>query len=376
MSEPAPTDQAPTYWDYLHLDQLLTLQGGIDGEGDEVELPDELLFVVVHQAYELWFKLVLRSVRLARDHLDRPRVDEETIPQVVHHLRRINTVLRLGVNQFEVVETLTPQGFLDFRDKLVPASGFQSFQMRELEILMGLEDADRLMYGKVDPIRHIDESAHDTPAGRLAKQRVAQARTERSMLTVLNDWLYRTPIQGSVPDDDGDQAVVVEFIERYLERMGEQFDGNLERLVAALDVSDPEAMRERFDSLRAAARAFLHAETIDPDQRDRVRRIRAAALFIESYRELPLLSWPRLLLDLVVELEEQMVLWRHRHARMVERLIGRRVGTGGSQGVEYLDKTGAYRVFRDLWAIRTVLLPRRLLPELADEDFYGFTTAP
>jgi len=57
----------------------------------------------------------------------------------------------------------------------------------------------------------------------------------------------------------------------------------------------------------------------------------------------------------------------------VERLIGRRVGTGGSEGVDYLDKTGAYRVFRDLWAIRTVLLPKRLLPELADERFYGFT---
>ena len=367
------SDKAPTYWDYLHLDQLLTLQDGVDDDGD-VELPDELLFVVVHQAYELWFKLVLRSVRLARNHLDQPRVDEETIPHVVHHLRRINTILRLGVSQFEVVETLTPQGFLDFRDKLVPASGFQSFQMRELEILMGLEDADRLTYGKVDPIRHIDETAHDTPAGRLAKERVAQARTERSMLTVLNDWLYRTPIQGSTPADEGDDAVVSAFIEDYLAKMEENFDGNLERLVNALDVSDPEAMEERFDTLRKAARAFLHAETIDEAQRDRVRRIRAAALFIESYRELPLLSWPRLLLDLVVELEEQMVLWRHRHARMVERLIGRRVGTGGSQGVEYLDQTGAYRVFRDLWAIRTVLLPKRMLPELSDASFYGFST--
>jgi len=366
------SDKAPTYWDYLQLDQLLTLQSGVDDEGD-VELPDELLFVVVHQAYELWFKLVLRSVRLARNHLDQPRVDEETIPHVVHHLRRINSILRLGVSQFEVVETLTPQGFLDFRDKLVPASGFQSFQMRELEILMGLEDADRLMYGKVDPIRHIDETAHDTPAGRMARARVAQARSERSMLTVLNDWLYRTPIQGSVPSDDDDDDVVTTFIDDYLGRMEEQFDGSLERLVAALDVSDPEAMKARFDNLRSAARAFLHAETIDPDERARVRRIRAAALFIESYRELPLLSWPRLLLDLVVEMEEQMVLWRHRHARMVERLIGRRVGTGGSEGVDYLDKTGAYRVFRDLWAIRTVLLPKRLLPELADERFYGFT---
>lgn len=364
---------ALTYWDYLRLDQLLDLQSGVDADESE-QLPDELHFIVVHQAYELWFKLVLRSVRLAIQHLDQPRVDEEVIPKVVHHLRRINTILRLGVGQFEVVETLTPQGFLDFRDKLVPASGFQSFQMRELEILMGLEDADRITYGKVDPIRHIDESAHDTPAGRLARKRVQAARGERSMLVVLNDWLYRTPIQGSTPADEGDAEVVDAFVENYLARMNEQFDGSYERLVAALDVKDPAAMQERFDGLRHAARAFLTAETVEPERRERIRRVRAAALFIESYRELPLLSWPRLLLDLVVEMEEQMVLWRHRHARMVERLIGRRVGTGGSQGVDYLDRTGAYRVFRDLWAVRTVLLPKRSVPALENPDFYGFSS--
>ena len=319
----------PTYWDYLQLDQLLALQGGLEGD-ERDQLPDETLFIVVHQAYELWFKLVLRSMRLARDHLDQPRVDEVTIPHVVHHLRRINTVLRLGIHQFEVVETLTPQGFLDFRDKLVPSSGFQSFQMRELEILMGLEDADRILYGKVDPVRHIDETAQDTPAGRLARERVAQARGERSVLRVLNDWLYRTPIQGSSPGDPGDDAVVDGFLADYIARMDLQFDHSLRRLSDALDVQDPEAMRSRFGTLRAAARAFLLAETVDAAERDRVKRIRAAALFIESYRELPLLSWPRLLLDLVVEMEEHLVVWRHRHARMVERLIGRRVGTGAT----------------------------------------------
>ena len=95
-------------------------------------------------------------------------------------------------------------------------------------------------------------------------------------------------------------------------------------------------------------------------------------MFIESYRELPLLSWPRLLLDLVIETEEGLVLFRHRHARMVERTIGRRVGTGGSGGVDYLDRTGQYRVFRDLWAIRTVLLPRSMVPTLENAHFYGF----
>ncbi len=364
---------APTYWDYLALDQLLSLQGGLSDDPSEVE-PDEHHFIVVHQNFELWFKLLLREVRLARDHLGEPRVEEETISYVVQHLRRINVVLRHTVNQFEVMETLTPQGFLDFRDRLVPASGFQSFQMREIEVLMGLEDAQRIHYGTVDPIRHIDEVAHDTPAGRLARARMVAVRNERTLLAVLDDWLYRTPIQGSSPGDPDDGAVVERFLEAYLGRMADHHQANLANLIDKLDVADPKAMTERFSSIHDAVRTFLWGEDVTAEVARR-RRIRAAALFIESYRELPLLSWPRLLLDLIVEMEEHVILFRHRHARMVERTIGRRVGTGGSGGVDYLDQTAQYRVFRDLWAIRTALLPKARLPALENPGFYGFSAS-
>jgi tryptophan 2,3-dioxygenase len=361
----------PTYWDYLALDRLLSSQGGLDGDETGM-LVDELHFIVVHQAYELWFKLVLRCLRIGRDALGAPFVAEETIPTVVHHLRRVNAILRLAASQFEVMETMTPQGFLDFRDNLVPASGFQSFQLREIEIVLGLDERERVRYGKVDPLRHIEEAALDTPAGRLARARVAAARQERTFLTCLDDWLYRTPIQGSSPGDPQDDEVVSRFLQRYLDRMDQGHARSLERLVQTLQVQDPTALQSRFEELTAAARRFLMAEDADEDKRAARRRIRAAALFIESYRELPLLSWPRLLLDTVVELEEQLVLFRGRHARMVERMIGRRVGTGGSGGVDYLDQTASYRVFRDLWAIRTVLLPKSSVPPLENADFYGF----
>jgi tryptophan 2,3-dioxygenase len=96
-------------------------------------------------------------------------------------------------------------------------------------------------------------------------------------------------------------------------------------------------------------------------------------LFIETYRELPLLAWPRELLDALVELEQRFVIFRQRHARMVERIIGRRVGTGGSSGVDYLDTTALrYRVFRDLWAIRTLQVRRAAAPELENAAFYDF----
>ncbi len=360
----------PTYWDYLKLDQLLGIQDGLEGVGD-VQNTDELHFIVVHQVYELWFKLVIRSLRDARDQLATPKVAEQTIPGVVHHLRRVNTILRLGVAQWDVVETLTPQDFLEFRDKLTPASGFQGFQMRELEILVGLDEADRIQYGKVTPLDHLLDPRHShTAAGRMAAASIRGARAERSILEVLNDWLYRTPIQGSTPDRPDDERRVDRWLDQYLDALSANMTGTQARLV---EVLGPEVdVSARFAGMRAQAAAFLLAEGVADADRPRIRRVRAAALFIESYRGLPLLAWPRLLLDLVVEMEELLVLWRHRHARMVERVIGRRVGTGGSGGVEYLDKTGAYRVFRDLWAIRTVLLPRDQLPPLDEPERYGF----
>lgn len=364
---------APNYWDYLGLDQLLSLQGGLEGDEGQL-LADELHFIVVHQTYELWFKLLLRCLRLGRDALGAAYVEEETIPTVVHHLRRVTAILRLAVHQMEVMETLTPQGFLDFRDKLVPASGFQSFQMRELEILLGLEDAERIHYGNVDPVRHIHESANDSPAGRLARSRLTAVRQERTFLACLDEWLFRTPIQGSSPGDADDDEVVRQFVADYLLRIDAAQQASHERLRETLEVKDPDAMLRKFDEIRAAAHQFLHATDVPEPDRRRRRRIRAAVLFIESYRDLPLLSWPRLLLDLVVEAEEGLVLFRHRHARMVERTIGRRVGTGGSGGVDYLDQTGRYRVFRDLWAARTVLLPRSRVPALRSPEQYGFRT--
>ncbi len=363
---------APTYWDYLNLDKLLTLQGGLEGD-EHALMPDELHFIIVHQAFELWFKLSLRELRLARDHLAAPRVPEEKIPYVVHHLRRVNAILSLAADQFGVMETLTPQDFLAFRDKLVPASGFQSFQMRELEIVLGLEDAQRLLYAGTDPLLHIKTLAERSPAGALAWQHVQSARAEQSLRSALHDWLYRTPVQGSDPGGPDDAAVVARFVEQYLGTLRRLNAGKAERMATATGASS-DAIQKQLDAGEARAKEFLHALDAPEAERARTRRVRAGVLFIESYRELPLLAWPRLLVDTVVELEELLVLWRSRHARMVERIIGRRIGTGGSSGVDYLDQTTRYRIFDELWAVRTILLPKEELPELEHPEVYGFAS--
>jgi tryptophan 2,3-dioxygenase len=360
---------SPAYWDYLRLDQLLSLQGGL--EGDEAQLmPDELHFIIVHQAFELWFKLSLRELRLARDHLAAPRVPEESVPYVVHHLRRVSAILEHAVDQFTVMETLTPQDFLAFRDKLIPASGFQSFQLRELEIVLGLEESRRLKYAGTDPLAHIEKLGRGSPAGELAAARITAARSEQSLRAALHDWLYRTPIQGSSPDDPGDAEAVERFLTDYFAAMQRSNAEKLTRMTAAF--GSAESIRARMATGEAAAKSFLFAEDAPPEARDRLRRVRAGVLFIESYRELPLLAWPRLLVDTIVELEEQLVLWRTRHARMVERIIGRRVGTGGSSGVDYLDDTTRYRIFDELWAVRTILLEKGALPALEHAEAYGF----
>lgn len=370
MSKEESSDKVPTYWHYLDLEQLLSLQGGL--EDDEANLmPDELHFIIVHQTLELWFKLMLSELRLARNHLDAAEVPEQHIPHVVHHMGRIIEILKLAVQQFDVVETLTARDFLAFRDKLFPASGFQSFQLREIEILLGLEESKRAKLGKVSALKYLKDLAPRSTGGHNAWSRIEQAQSEVTLLSALEKWLYRTPIYGSSPNDPDDEKVVEEFLTDYLKawthRANEQMAAMIETKAAP-----EEAVRKRYEDSMQHVETFLRAEDMPEENRAHYRRVRAAVVFVESYRELPLLAWPRLLLDTTVELEQRLLLFRHRHARMAERIIGRRVGTGGSAGVKYLDKTSNPRIFTDLWTVRTVLLSSEALPTLRNPEAYEF----
>lgn len=335
MSEPP---RQPTYWDYLHLLNLLHQQHGFE-ESDEQLSEDELHFIVVHQVFELWLKLVLREVRAARDRLAAEWVPERHLPHLVRHLRRVIEIFRLSIDSFAVLETLTPQDFLDFRRKLGSSSGFQSFQMRELEVLLGWHFA----HGAADPVSEIDVLLRETPGGEGIAERLWHARQEPSLHDALMYWLSRTPIQGSFPKDEHDGSVVDQFCRDY---------------VQAIARYDPALVDEFRRYVGQAGGQWQR------------RRALLGIVFIESYRDLPLLSWPYVVLESVLEFEEQLVLWRTRHARTVERMIGRRSGTGGSSGFAYLDATTQQRIFHELWAVRTILLPREFLPPLRGHELY------
>src|SRR5690606_16420966 len=190
----------------------------------------------------------------------------------------------------------------------------------------------------------------------------------------LDDWLYRTPIQGSNPDAPEDDEVTAAFIEEYLAAHQRELAAQTDAAqVQALTPEDAARLQQRFERERDSARRLLTALDHAAAERPRASRLQPASAFIESYRELPLLAWPREVVDGVVALEQAFLIFRQRHARMVERVIGRRTGTGGSAGVDYLDQTALrYRVFSDVWAVRTLLLRRDALPPVRQVELYDF----
>ena len=126
-----------TYAKYLHLDELLALQRP---RSEPVE-HDELLFIVVHQAYELWFKLMLHELEKVKEDFNSDR-----LYPAISTFKRLRTIMKLAVEQVDIVETLTPMSFASFRDRLEHASGFQSTQFRELEFVLGYKRADMLKF--------------------------------------------------------------------------------------------------------------------------------------------------------------------------------------------------------------------------------------
>ncbi|MEM1415579.1 MAG: tryptophan 2,3-dioxygenase family protein [Myxococcota bacterium] len=363
---------SPTrYWEYLRLPELLELQHGLS---EEEELSnDEVLFITVHQIDELWFKLILRELVVVRDLFARPHVPEQDLGRATRGLQRIARLFEQVGRHFALMETMTTRDYLAFRDKLSPASGFQSVQMREMEVLMGLEGSRRVAFGHAGSYRDALKGPKGGPSW-------STERLERRLGSVptlkdaVDEWLHRTPIMGKKPGDEGADEALARFQAGYLAQHASECDRTASfSMHDGLHADDRTRIEERYAREKVNAAAFLRAEDVDEGpERARRARIRAALLFIESYRELPLLAWPREVVDAVVALEQASLIFRQRHARMVERVIGRRTGTGGSAGVDYLDKTALrYRVFDDFWTVRSLLLREEALPPLEDASFYG-----
>lgn len=257
-----PTDYGKnsplTYNEYLRVPELLKLQTTLS----EPTSHDELLFIIIHQTYELWFKQVLHELDATIKWMDEGRQF-----RVNHSLRAVIAIEKVMVTQIHILESMAQIGFLEFRDKLNPASGFQSMQFREMEFVSGQKDEKILANFKDDGY--------------------AYERLQRRF----------------------DEPTVADAFWSMLEREGFATSSHEERVASIVDI-------------------LTHPED-------------HGNLFIMQ--------------DLLIEHDENISLWRYHHVLMVERMLGMKRGTGGSEGVGYLMTTITKRFFPELWEARTHL---------------------
>ncbi|HEX8709518.1 MAG TPA: tryptophan 2,3-dioxygenase family protein [Pyrinomonadaceae bacterium] len=263
-----------SYNKYLRVADLIGLQDCLSDPAHH----DELLFITIHQTYELWFKQILHEIDAAIR-----QMDEDRAAAAARSVHRVVEIEKILVNQIHILETMTPISFLAFRDELNPASGFQSMQFREIEFSSGLKEA-----GVLDGFRE-DE---------FASKRL-RARFDAPSL--------------------GDAFYAL------LRRRG--FDAPEE----APGLERDERLRRYGRRTQAALEIITHFET--------------------RYEEFQLA-------ESLIEHDEYFSLWRSHHVKMVERMVGSKRGTGGSEGIGYLRTTLDKKFYPELWEARTHLDPK------------------
>ncbi len=342
------------YHDYLRLDRLLSSQAPESAKyGDEAH--DELLFIIVHQAYELWFKQILHELDDVHEVFSRPFVPEREMGRVASRLERVVAIQRILIDHVDALETMTPLDFLDFRDLLVPASGFQSLQFRLIENLLGLPHEQRVLINEADYTTRFSSEHRDI---------LERSHGRASLFELVDAWLQRTPFLHF-----GD----FDFWDSYRDAVARMLDRD-----RSLIVSNPNLTEEgrgeqlaRFDATADTFAALFDAERYEALLAGGIRRLSReaflAALLINLYRDEPILQLPFRVLRALMDVDEGFTTWRYRHAIMVQRMIGSKIGTGGTSGHDYLRETARrHRVWNDLFDLSTFFIPRSELPELPE----------
>jgi tryptophan 2,3-dioxygenase len=330
------------YSDYIELDKILNSQHPKSFESPE-QGNDEMLFIIIHQVYELWFKQIIFELDLVRHIFIQDRINDNSddLSKVVQKLKRIGKILELINQQVSVLETMTALDFLEFRNVLLPASGFQSKQFRLIEAKLGLKKEQRY---KREYYRH-------TRRGSLSEadlQEVDRAENEHTLKELIIRWLERMPYldeqyweeyRQTTNSDHGDKH---KFWEDYRSVYEASLSGNEVDRLADFD-------KVFFDEGRGnVSPAALRA-----------------TLFITLYRNLPIFHMPFELLNSLSEIDELLSNWRYRHFLMVRRMIGLRVGTGGTSGAGYLEGTlSQHYAFREITEVATFLIERSKRPLL------------
>ena len=343
------------YSDYLQLDSLLNSQKPKSEEYGH-KAHDEMLFIIVHQAYELWFKQILHEIDSVNGMFRDDVVDERSIGIAVSRLHRVTEIQKLLIEQLRVLETMTPLDFLEFRDFLIPASGFQSFQFRLIENKLGLSDEKRIQYNNIDYLNTLEEQH---------RKLILETVKNPSLFELVEKWLERTPFLNS--QNFNFWQSYKQAVEKMLEHDRKIIMENKTFTEKKRDfqLKNIELNRENFEALFDEAK---HNELVKEGRMHLSNKSMLAAIFINLYRDEPILHLPFMFLNNLVEMDELFTEWRYRHALMVHRMIGAKIGTGGSSGHQYLMATvDKHRIFTDLFNLPTYLIPRSELPKLPEE---------
>lgn len=340
------------YGDYLQLDKVLNAQE-LQSEKKGNKIHDEHLFIVTHQAYELWFKQILWELDSVREIFQNGHVrDERNMLKVVTRIHRISMILKLLVEQFSVLETMTAMDFFDFRDYLSPASGFQSLQFRLLENKIGVPEILRVPYNR----RHYRDNFKGETNELLLK-----SEQELTLLGLVEAWLERTP------------GLEEEGFHFWGKLEANIFRGLEEELQTVKTKPDSEEKEEQLAELQKQKELFgalfderRHEHLLSKGERRLSYKALKGALMIYFYREEPRFQVPFQLLTSLMDIDTLMTKWRYNHVCMVHRMIGSKAGTGGSSGYQYLRSTVSdrYKVFVDLFNLSTYLVPRHWVPRL------------
>lgn len=343
------------YHDYLQLNKVLDAQ---KMRSEEFGHPahDEFLFITVHQAYELWFKQILFELNDVLKIFSQENVQEHQLATVDHRLSRVISILRLILGQIDVLETMTPLDFLEFRDYLYPASGFQSFQFRLLETKLGLKETDRLNYNEGPFWRHLKPDQ---------QEQMQACLKEKSLFEHIEAWLSRVPFL---------QNEKFDFWSTYQSAVNEMLNSDLEVVNSNSRLTDQEKqinakMIEGQKNTFTALFSDTSFETLREQNYFRMNlKAIQGALLIQLYRDKPLLQRPFNILSHLLDIDELMTQWRYRHALMAHRMLGKKIGTGGSSGHDYLkSSTEKHKIFQDLFNLTTFFIPRSRIPALPPE---------
>lgn len=355
------------YGNYLQIPSLLNLQHPQSAKLG-AEAHDETLFIIVHQVYELWFKQIIHELKSVSAIFSQSFIVEETLSTVVQRLQRVNMIQGLLNEQFAVMETMTPMDFLEFRSLLVPASGFQSVQFREIEIMMGLPQA-RL-------------GGHQCFLDRLSlpdRQYLEAVGKRPSLLELLEKWLTRTPFLAAKGLSDFSEMARQQeegfyFWPEYRRVVEDMLQEDRLAIVANSHL-DEQQREAQLENLLATTKTFESLFDVQAYAKQRAegkryfsQKAMLGVLFISLYREQPLLSMPYQVLRLLMDFDESLSTWRYRHALMAHRMLGAKMGTGGTSGHHYLKMVaGQNRIFTDLFDLASFIIPKSKLPKLPKE---------